>query len=182
VPLYQQFTDSRVLTSREQYLLYILEFELVNRLNTDSFRKAKFKIALLPYCLKETQADCKASPDEIDFRCMGCLKTCYINRVSKVLRENNIHPYILSQGRVSSLLKELYSRHGSLGVLGIACVVELVWGMRLCRKARIPVVGIPLNANRCIRWMDEFRETSVDLAAIENLVSNEYPQKGSGFH
>lgn len=35
----------------------------------------------------------------------------------------------------------------------IACIVELANGMKSCRKARIPVVGIPLNANRCIHWM-----------------------------
>ena len=62
-------------------------------------------------------------------------------------------------------------QHGSIAVLGIACVVELIRGMRLCMKAKLPVMGIPLNANRCARWMDGFYETSVDLSALENILT-----------
>ncbi|MCK4749752.1 MAG: DUF116 domain-containing protein, partial [Bacteroidales bacterium] len=82
VPVYKHITDRRLLTSREQYYLYMIEFELVNRLHIEKFKKSKFRIALLPYCLRETQTECKASPDEIDYICRGCLKSCYLNRVS----------------------------------------------------------------------------------------------------
>jgi hypothetical protein len=55
---------------------------------------------------------------------------------------------------------------GSFGVLGIACIPELAWGMRACMKRKIPVVGIPLDANRCMRWMGRFEETSVNLERL----------------
>lgn len=148
----------------------MIEFELVNRLNLEKFRQANHKIAMLPYCLKESQADCRAEQDEIDFRCRSCLKTCYISRVSKLLKEYDIHPYILSQGRVSTNLKQLNKKHGGIGVLGIACAIELIWGIRLCLKAGLPVMGIPLNANRCPRWMGTMHDTSVDLEALQNLL------------
>jgi hypothetical protein len=51
----------------------------------------------------------------------------------------------------------------AFGVLGIACIPELAWGMRDCMKRKIPVVGIPLDANRCMRWMGRFEDTSVNL-------------------
>ena len=47
----------------------MVEFGLVNRIHRERFLDANFRIALLPYCLKETQTDCKASPDEIDYEC-----------------------------------------------------------------------------------------------------------------
>jgi hypothetical protein len=71
---------------------------------------------------------------------------------------------------LKSLLRELRDREGSIGVLGVACVLELLRGMRLCMGLNIPVVGIPLNANRCIRWMGAFHPTSVDLDALGRLV------------
>ncbi|MFH0758510.1 MAG: DUF116 domain-containing protein [Bacteroidota bacterium] len=71
------------------------------------------------------------------------------------------------------MLKGLVQEHGRTGVLGIACMVELVMGMRKCLKAQLPVVGIPLNANRCPRWMDRFHETSFDLNALEELLTPE---------
>ncbi|MFC2116105.1 DUF116 domain-containing protein [Bacteroidota bacterium] len=170
VPLRKHFTDRELLSNREQYYLYMIEFELVNRQYRQDFMKTNFKIALLPHCLKESHTDCKASPDEFDYKCRGCIKTCYINRINVILREQDINTYILSRGRVSNLLKELLVKYGSIGVLGIACMVELVMGMRLCMKAKIPVVGIPLNANRCPRWMDSMHDTSIDLAALQSLI------------
>jgi hypothetical protein len=136
------------------------------------FQDANFRIALLPYCLKETQTACKARPDEIDFQCRGCLKSCYIHHVSRVLRDHDVTPYIWSRGSLRVMFGKLASQHGSLGVLGIACIVELIRGMRYCMKAGLPVMGIPLNANRCPRWMGYMHETSVDLSALERLVSD----------
>jgi hypothetical protein len=40
----------------------------------------------------------------------------------------------------------------------------------MCAKLEIPVVGVPLNANRCARWMGEFHPTSVELDAVLALL------------
>jgi hypothetical protein len=171
LPFHKVFTDKGLFTNREQYYLYMIEFELVNRVHREEFLKANFKIALLPYCLRETQDHCKAVPDQFDYQCKGCLKDCQINHVSRLLREHQVEPYIWRRAKLKPMLKELVKEHGRIGVLGIACIVELVMGMRLCTAAHLPVVGIPLNANRCPRWMDGFYETSVDLKALEDLLS-----------
>ena len=42
--------------------------------------------------------------------------------------------------------------------------------MRQCRRNNIPVPGIPLNANRCIRWYGEFFQNSIDLDELEKLL------------
>lgn len=168
---YKFITDKGLLSSREQYYLYMIEFELVNRIHRERFLGSNFRIALLPYCLKESQTDCKASPDEIDYLCRGCLKSCYINQISMLLREHEVNPYIWSRISLKSLFKKLIKINGSIAVLGIACMVELVQGMRLCMKAKLPVMGIPLNANRCARWMDGFYETTVDLSALEKILN-----------
>ena len=47
--------DKELLSSREQYYLYMIEFELVNRIHRERFANSSFRIALLPHCLKETQ-------------------------------------------------------------------------------------------------------------------------------
>jgi hypothetical protein len=71
---------------------------------------------------------------------------------------------------LKKLFRELKDKEGGLGVMGIACVPELVRGMRMCAKLEIPVVGVPLNANRCARWMGEFHPTSVELDAVLALL------------
>jgi hypothetical protein len=169
--VYKYVTDSQIMTNRNQYHLYMIEIELVNRIYREGFLKTNYRIGLLPYCLSETPANCKAATDEIDRVCKKCIKSCYINIASGILEKNDIHPYILSRGNLKPLFKKLTKKHGSLGVLGIACIAELISGMRLCMKAGLPVVGIPLNANRCPRWMGDFHETSVDLEELSKLVS-----------
>jgi hypothetical protein len=52
---------------------------------------------------------------------------------------------------------------------------ELFHGMRLCRGLHLRVVGIPLNANRCMRWMGAFHPTSVDLDELKKLVWRKSP-------
>ncbi len=162
--------DGALFTSEEQYHLYMLLIELANRAWGEAFRSARRRIAFLPYCLRDLSANCRSVPGELDYICKGCSKDCYVNRVSALLRENRIEPYIWMNASLKSLLRKLRDREGSIGVLGVACVPELLHGMRLCIGLNIPVVGIPLNANRCIRWMGEFHPTSVDLDALSRLV------------
>jgi hypothetical protein len=170
-PIHKCITDNSLLSIREQYYLFMTEIELTNRLNKLIFLNCNYKIALLPYCLRERLSDCKSVTDEIDYYCIGCSKNCCINKISTILKEQNIHPYIWRSIRLKSLVKKLVEKYGSTGIMGIACIVELANGMKLCRKAGIPAVGIPLNANRCIRWMGDFYENSMDLEELKILVS-----------
>lgn len=170
-PFYKFITDRTILTNRAQYYLCIIEIELINRLYKIKFTSCNYKIALLPYCLRETQTECKARPDEIDYYCRGCLKNCYINKISTLLNEHSIHPYIWRTIRLKSLLRQLVKKSDSVGVMGIACIVEVAMGMRSCMKAGLPVIGLPLNANRCIRWMGDFYENSIDLEELMLLIS-----------
>ena len=74
-------------------------------------------------------------------------------------------------GDMKGLAKNLTKEYRTLGVLGIACIPELTWGLRTCRKHNIPVFGLPLNANRCIRWFGEFFPNNVDLEELEKLLT-----------
>ena len=163
--------DGTLFTSEEQYHVYMLLIELANRAWGEAFRKAKRRIAFLPYCLRDLSAICRSGPGDLDHVCKGCSKDCFVNRVSTILRDARVEPYLWMSANLKSLLRELRDRGGSLGVLGVACIPELARGMRLCFGLSIPVVGIPLNANRCIRWMGAFHPTSVDLDALSKIVT-----------
>ena len=163
-------TDRRRRTTEEQYHLHMLEIELVNRVHRDRFLRSDFRIALLPHCLRDLRRECRSVPGDLDSICAGCSETCFLHHVSKILREAGVHPYIWRNAELSSLFRRLEGR-GAFGVLGIACIPELTWGMRACMKRMIPVVGIPLDANRCVRWMGRFEETSVNLERLSELVN-----------
>jgi hypothetical protein len=153
--------------SREQYFLCAVEIELRNRLNLVRFAQCGERLALLPHCLRDLAANCRAKPRGIDTMCMGCSVSCYLNQVSRLLRRHRVQPYIWMSANLGRLLRQQAS---VLGVLGIACIPELARGMRRCARAGVPVLGLPLDANRCARWLGEFRPNSVNLTRLETLL------------
>jgi hypothetical protein len=162
--------DRRIATTREQYHLYMLEVELTNRLFIMEFRRAERKIALLPYCLQDFTIECRSEKSGFDYQCRHCSVGCFQNHSSNILKANNIEAYIWQGGNMKQLAKETMKEKKRFAVLGIACIPELINGMRTCRKNGIPVVGLPLNANRCIRWFGKFFPNSVDLTELRRLV------------
>ncbi len=78
--------DSTLTTSREQYLLYMLEIELVNRINKEKFNSSESKYAFLPHCLHDLDKDCLSASDGTDYVCKSCSKNCSINSVSKLMK------------------------------------------------------------------------------------------------
>lgn len=165
-----KFWDRRLATTREQYHLYMLEIELTNRLFISEFIRADKKIALMPYCLQDFSVNCKSEKNDFDYQCCHCSPKCYQNFASDILKSNHIEPFIWMNGNMKQFAKYTLQKKQTFGVLGIACIPELTWGMRNCRKNNIPVVGLPLNANRCMRWFGNFLPNSVDLAELQKLV------------
>ena len=167
-----KYWDRRLATTREQYHLYMLEIELTNRLFVSDFIKADNKIALMPYCLQDFSVKCKSERNGFDYQCRHCSANCFQNGASEILKNHQIEPFIWMEGDMKQLARFAIKEKRTFGVLGIACIPELLWGMRNCRKNNIPVVGIPLNANRCIRWFGEFFPNSIDLIALDRLLTS----------
>ena len=165
--------DKTLSASEEQYFLYMLEIELVNRANVTAFRRCEMKLAFLPHCLRDLSAVCRSTNRGIDYVCKGCSKDCSINRISKLLRRHGVKPYIWMAANLRSLFKQLRKEGKTPGVLGIACIRELVNGIRMCARAQVPVTGIPLDANRCGRWWGEFYRNSVNINQLELLLGEE---------
>jgi len=154
----------------EQYHLAMLESELANRAYVSRFRRSTVKLAFLPHCLRDMSRDCKSAPDDHDSVCMGCSARCWINGISSLLRDHGVLPYIWLRSDLGALFRSVRKDGVDVAVLGIACVPELAWGIALCMRHQVPVIGLPLNANRCARWTGEFKTNSVDLEQLVTLL------------
>ena len=162
--------DPIIGATEEQYHLYMLEIELVNRIYKKDFKQLQYKMALLPHCLRDYHEKCLSIQGDIEQICKSCNKHCFINLGSKILIKYQIDPYISVTIDQVKLFKNLIKQHNRIGALGIACVPELVRGMRMCLDFGIPAIGIPLDVNRCARWMGRAHETSFSLEELEYLV------------
>ena len=162
--------DSTLATTEEKYHLYMLEIELVNRIYREEFKRSEYKFALIAHCLRDFRPGCRSEEGDIEAVCRGCTDDCLVRLGSALLEKYGIKPYISVELDQERLFRRLKREHPSIGALGIACIPELATGMRLCIRIGIPPVGIPLNANRCARWMDQAQETSFNLEQLEELL------------
>jgi hypothetical protein len=169
LPITKKFDDT-LATTEEKYHLYMLEIELVNRIYREDFKRSKYKFALIAHCLRDFRPACRSETNDIEAECMGCTDECFVHLASVMLDRYGIKPYISVEREQEKLFGRLKREHPSIGALGIACVPELTRGMRLCIRAGIPPVGVPLNANRCARWMSQAYETSFNLEQLEALL------------
>ena len=162
--------DPTLRTSRKRYMLSMLEIDLTNRINRDSFISAPWRIALIAHCLRDFRTGCRSRRQDIEEQCTGCDPDCYLNLGSELLNRYRIKPCISVSMDHRRLFTHLKNDHPGMGVLGIACIPELIAGMRLCEILGIPVVGVPLDANRCSRWLGECLETTFSLEELERLL------------
>ncbi|MFZ5449716.1 MAG: DUF116 domain-containing protein [Thermodesulfobacteriota bacterium] len=162
--------DPTLATTEEQYHLYMLEIELVNRIHREEFKRSEYKFALLAHCLRDFRPGCRSVKGDFEAVCRGCTEDCFIRLGSVLLEKYGINPYISVEMDQEKLFRRLKREHPSIGALGIACIPELAMGMRLCIRLGIPPVGIPLDANRCARWMSQAHETSFNLEQLEELL------------
>jgi hypothetical protein len=167
---YAKRADSTLATTEEKYHLYMLEIELVNRVYREEFKRSEYKFALIAHCLRDFRPDCRSVKGDIESVCRGCTEDCFIRLGSILLEKYGIKPYISVEMDQERLFRRLKQEHPSIGGLGIACIPELAMGMRLCIRTGIPPVGIPLNANRCARWMSQAHETSFNLEQLEEML------------
>ncbi|HDZ61800.1 MAG TPA: DUF116 domain-containing protein, partial [Nitrospirae bacterium] len=136
-----------------------------------AFKKSGYKFSLIAHCLRDFRPDCRSESGEFEAECKSYTKDCFINLGSLLLKKYGIHPYISVTMELDQLFKKIIAGHNSVGALGIACVPELAQGMRLCSKLDIPSIGIPLDANRCSRWMNQCQESSFNLEELETLIN-----------
>ncbi len=165
----ERFSGALAMTEL-QYHLAMVEIELVNRINAAAFMQSERKIALLPHCLRDLDSTCRAELHGFDYVCKNCSKQCTINSVSRIFRRHNIEPYLWMSANLNAAFKAEKIAGRAIGVFGVACIPELVNGMRRCGKADIPVIGVPLDANRCARWWGEFYPNSVNLTEVKKLL------------
>ena len=172
--------DATLATKEEQYHLYMIEIELVEQ-NLPG-RIQKLRIQIRSDCALSTrfQAGLPGRTRRRRGRMPELSNDCLVHLGSTLLRKYQIEPYISVRMDQENLFKKLKHEHPSIGALGIACVPELAMGMRLCIRLGIAPIGIPLDANRCARWLGEAQETSFNLRQLEDLLEGPVSSPAEG--
>ena len=110
-----------------EYHLNMVGAEIMNKSYRELFIKSKEKRLLLPSCMRAKNENyCKAIKTEEGYICAHCTKSCNINRYDKLGKDYNFKVYIIHHE--SDITIEKKFQYGDIGIIGVACVLNLISG------------------------------------------------------
>ena len=87
----------------------------------------KDKRLLLPSCMRiKDEKNCKAIKTEEGYICNSCSKNCNVNKYDKLGKKYNFQVYIIPHESSISVKNKI--KDGHIGIIGVACVLNLISG------------------------------------------------------
>jgi len=164
-------------TPKEMYLLESLYYNIFDRAYREDFNKAKQTVIILPDCLAIRGDKCKKKKKKFGDVCTHCAKKCEVSRIMKFAEGYGIEGYF-SKRQLTQQLEKIKKKHkGSLGVIGISCVLTLASGMRSAREAGVPARGVFLNFTGCDHWSAKAFPTETIFEKIKAIIEEKHGKK-----
>ncbi len=154
--------------ARVEYHLNMVGAELMNRAYQQDFLRAPRKIVLLPTCMRKKQAQCRAKEVADAYQCTSCTDSCTIYQLKKVGEEYRFEVYMIAH-ESSAFSKELLIP-GEVGIIGIACVLNLMAGGWKAKALGIPAQCVLLDYCGCKNhWHREGFSTDIHVEQFLRL-------------
>ncbi len=163
---------------RSEYHMNMVGAEIMNRAYRKAFIKTKRKLIMLPACMRLLSADkCKARKSESTLQCIGCTEQCSVNTLTKLgTKEGFMISMFPHESSISSTKTDKGLLSCETGVVGIACVLNLISGGWMLNDMGIPAQCVLLDYCGCKNhWSREGIPTEINfnrLKKILNISSN----------
>ena len=157
-----------------EYHLNMVGAEIMNRAFRKEFEKRSRKALLLPGCMRLTAGTkCKAQNTNLGSKCIGCSKSCNVHCLTNMGKEYGFEVYVISH-ESSALSKSTREDRDELGIVGVACVLNLVLGGWKAESLGVPAQCVLLDYSSCKNhWDSEGFPTSINLNQLMQLLNIE---------
>ena len=158
---------------RLEYHLNMVGAEILNRAYRAEFLKMKRKAILLPGCIRKgLGGTCKARVIQEVLHCTGCDPACQVNEIRLL---GSTYDYeVLIIPHESSAFSNGRVEPGELGIIGIACVTNLLGGGWKAKGLGMPAQCVLLDYCGCKNhWDDEGFPTAIDLDQLFKIITGE---------
>lgn len=156
-----------------EYHLNMLGAEVMNRAYREEFLKAPKKAVLLPSCMCRLPEElCQACDASMGKECTGCTKECIVNFLTEMGKQHNFQVLIMShessifpKGKVDNV------EESSVGIVGIACVLNLLSGGWKLKALDIPAQCVLLEYCGCKKhWHKEGFPTRININQFKKVM------------
>ena len=163
-----------------EYHLNMLAADLMNRGLQDAFERTTRKVVLLPACMRGAKAaTCKARIHGVDMTCMACDPYCAVNRVTQRMRRLRTKVYLVPHSSGFSHWLDRWEREQGVGVIAVACMLNILPGGYEMRSRRIASQCLPLDYPGCKKhWDPKGLPTAVNEDRLVQIIAGAKPQCG----
>lgn len=159
-----------------EYHLNMFGAEIMNRAFKGDFDKRPRKALLLPGCMRISQSVCKADETNLGLKCVGCAKNCNVNKLTEMGYEYRFEVYIILH-ESSAFSKSSKKDREELGIIGVACIPNLIAGGWKSESFGIPAQCVLLDYSSCQNhWDNEGFPTVINVNHLLKLLDIEKPK------
>ncbi len=161
-----------------EYFLNMVGSELMNRAFASNFHQTNQKAVLLPACMRKHANDgqCKAKRISLDYVCSGCDKACNIYQYSQMGKEYGFNVHIIPHSSDFTAWLENFAKDRQVGVVGVACLLNLITGGLELKSLNIPAQCVFLDYCGCTNhWHESGIATDINpnqLLKVLDVSSN----------
>ena len=148
-----------------EYHLNMVGAQIMNEAYRKEFLKTKEKGLLLPSCMRiKDEKNCKAIKTEEGYICNSCSKNCNVNKYDKLGKKYNFQVYIIPHESSISVKNKI--KDGHIGIIGVACVLNLISGGLKAKNLGFVPQCVFLDYCGCKDWHDKGIITDINMSYL----------------
>ena len=142
-----------------QYIFNMVCAEILNKIYKEKFLRCKEKIVFAPACMKQTLKPCLSLKEKFGYVCKRCSKECNINKLTTLGKSLDFKVYVIPHE--TNLLNAKRENNEKIGIIGIACVLNLMsGGWKALRLGFIPQCVILEECGCSNHWLQGSKMTA----------------------
>jgi uncharacterized protein len=158
---------------RAEYHLNMVGAEIMNRAFRKAFISTSKKVLLLPLCMTSPgRSLCRAKDFGRSFKCAACSDNCQVNQLSKLGEEYGFTVMVVphESSVAASSGKDAPFDEGT-GVIGVACVLNLISGGWLLKDMGVPAQCVLLDYCGCRNhWHEKGISTNISIDKLKKIL------------
>ena len=157
-----------------EYHLSMVATEIMNRGLRQEFDRTAHRVVLVPTCMRGAHAAvCRARASGSDLACTACDPACAVNRITRRISRLGAKVYLIPHSTGFSRWLERWQRTPGVGVVAVACMLNILPGGFEMRARGIPSQCVPLDYPGCRKhWSRNGIATSLNEDRLVQIVAS----------
>lgn len=156
-----------------EYHLNMVGAQIMNRSLKRAFQHAHNQVLLVPTCMAASK-HCQAKELNGALRCMHCSVHCNISKTATQMLARGVETVLIKHSSNFSKWLEPWANQTHTGLIGTACVLNLLTGGFEMKRLNIPSQCIFLDACSCKKhWHPQGIPTSIDTKQVIEILKKD---------